>query len=114
MSNSPCQVQLLVLRDAIALDPNGRGEHGALMAGERQRRLAMGDKDPEKVDLPLRPVVKPQACTAQRQVWLCYHCDACLAGDSHDWFGMSTVADGTPVRLNCCRLIERCSHTTRR
>ena len=27
---------------------------------------------------------------------------------------MSTVADGTPVRSNCCRSIGRCSHTTRR
>ena len=28
VSNSPCQIQPLVLRDAIALDPNGRGVRG--------------------------------------------------------------------------------------
>ena len=87
------------------------GAYGALLAGKRQHRLAMGDKDPGKVDRPSRPV-KPRARTAQRRAWLCYHCNACLAGDSHDRFGMSTVADGTPVGSNCCQSIGRCSHTT--
>ena len=36
----------------------------ALLAGERQRCLAMGNKDSEKVDRPLRPVFKPRARTA--------------------------------------------------
>ena len=63
---------------------HGRGVcERALLAGERQRHLAMGDKDPGKVDRPSRPVVKPRARTAQHRAWLCYHCDACLAGDSH-------------------------------
>ena len=41
-------------------------------------------------------------------------CDARIcAGDSHERSGMSTVADGTPVRSNRSRSIERRSHTTR-
>ena len=98
---------------SIQMDETVAGAYNALLVGERQHCLAMGDKDPGKVDWPSRPVVKPRACTAQHRAWLCYHCDMCLTRDLHDLFGMSTVADGTPVCSKRCRSIGRCSHTIR-
>ena len=77
----------------------------SVVCAQCQCPLAMGDKDPWKVDRPSQ-LVKPRALMAQLPAWLCYHCYGCLAGDLHDQFGMSIVA-------NCCRLIGQCSHITR-
>ena len=111
VSNSPCQIQLSALRDARALDPHGRGMRGmravhfwraCVSVAWRRATRTQGRWTGPRSQLLSLGLARPG-----RRAWLWL--SPTRDGDRS---GMSTVADGTPVRSNCCRSIGRCSHTT--
>ena len=92
---SPRQIQLLARRDVRALDPHGRDVCGCDVRSAHFWRasVSVGCRRATRTrgrwaGLHGR-LLQPRARIARRRPWLG---DACLAGDSNDRSGMSTVA----------------------